>query len=389
MELALYAHPFDLEALAAQGGLQRLADLGYREIALATSYHDGRWLQPWHPQGRVRFLEDGTVHYRPRADHGELRPLPSSSVPAHGPSPLERLCAAAPRHGLRTRAWHVFLHNSRLGAAHPGLCVQNAFGDRYLYALCPAQPAVQQYALAMVHDVAAHAGLHTLECEALGWMGWKHSSHHDKSSFAPRGWLEYAMSVCFCPPCRAAIAAAGGDPEATRRGATAFVQRAIENGCAMDPVAEPDAGEAERVFAAVRAARAATIASFGRALREALGPAVGCALQVHPDERFTGSQLPLRQAVGLRADQHVVTAYNEGPAAIGAQLDGVAASGAPGQEPVRRLSIWPRAPSFTNDQDLVKVRELAESRGVTSIAIYHLGLLPWRTIERAARVLTA
>ncbi len=47
MHLAIYAHPFDLDALDTHGGLQHLAVLGIREIALAVSYHAGRWLQPW------------------------------------------------------------------------------------------------------------------------------------------------------------------------------------------------------------------------------------------------------------------------------------------------------------------------------------------------------
>ena len=59
MHLAIYAHPFDLDALRGIGGLARLRDLGFAEVAMATSYHDGRWLTPWHPAGRVRFLEDG------------------------------------------------------------------------------------------------------------------------------------------------------------------------------------------------------------------------------------------------------------------------------------------------------------------------------------------
>ena len=194
MKLALYAHPFDLDALADHGGLQRLADLGFGEIALATSYHDGRWLQPWHPDGRVRFLEDGAVHFCPGDDYGLLRPLASSCVDA-GSSPLERLCTAAPAAGLVVRAWTVLTHNSRLGVAHPELCIENAFGDRYPYGLCPSQPEVQRYVRGIVRDLAAHAGLGAIELEAYGWMGHKHGSHHDKASFAPQGMLDYALST--------------------------------------------------------------------------------------------------------------------------------------------------------------------------------------------------
>ncbi|MCA8951166.1 MAG: hypothetical protein KDE27_16790 [Planctomycetes bacterium] len=380
MKLAVYAHPFDLDALAGEGGLRRLADLGFAEIALATSYHDGRWLQPWHPQTRVRFLEDGTVHFRPRADYGVLQPLPSTAVPATGPSPLERLCGAAPAAGLTVRAWNVFHHNTRLGDSHPELAVENAFGDRHTYALCPAQPEVQRYALALAADLAAHDGLAAIELEAVGWMGWKHSSHHDKASFQPKGALLAALSYCFCAACRERIAATGGDPERARARACELVTAELERGDAMapGPVLEGTGGLDE-----VATARAATMHAFGADLRRAV--ATDLALQVHPDPTFAGSQLPVAQVDGFGAQEFVVTAYGESLAAT-ARLVAAAPIAALGP---KRLSIWPKAPQLASDEDLVKVRELCAQHGIDALAIYHLGLLPWRTIERAARVLQA
>src|SRR5262245_29642419 len=205
MHLAIYAHPWDLRALQDRGGLQRLRDLGYSEVALAVSYHAGRWLTPWHPDGMVRFLEDGTVHYRPSGDYGLLQPRVSSEVPSSGPSPLETLCEQARRAGMRARAWAVCTHNTRLGELHPECCVENAFGDRYRYALCPANADVQQYVTAMTRDVAAQGGLHAVEFEAMGGMGHRHNSHHDKSSFAPDAYSDLLLSTCFCAACRAAM----------------------------------------------------------------------------------------------------------------------------------------------------------------------------------------
>ncbi len=391
MHLCLYAHPWDLDALGAHGGLARLADLGFREIALATSYHDGRWLTPWHPDARVRFLEDGTVHFRPTGDYGALRPVASSSVPKQGPSPLERLCAEAPRRGLTARAWNVFTHNSRLGELHPELSVENAFGDRYRYALCPAQPVVQAYMLGLVRDLAAHDGLGAIEFEALGWMGFRHSSHHDKSSFAPRGVLDYALSVCFCDACGTRLAAAGGDPERTRAWARKVCQLGVEAADAMAPPALSELGteadaEAENLTWHARSARIGVIADLSRELAAAMPATITRAVQVHPSRWFTGSQLPVDQAAGLGADEHVLTAYGEAPAAIESLWADVAMQVLAGRG--RRLSIWPKAPQFTRDDDLVKIRDLAAAHGIGAIAIYHLGLLPWRTIERVARVLT-
>jgi hypothetical protein len=390
MHLAIYAHPFDVDALASQGGLQRLGDLGFREIALAVSYHDGRWLMPWHPDGRVRFLEDGTVHFRPGPDYGLLRPQPSSLVDPQRPSPLERLCEQAPPAGLSVRAWTVCTHNSRLGALHPELCVENAFGDRYPYALCPSQPAVQAYVHGMVADLVAHEGLAAIELEAFGWMGWKHSSHHDKASFTPRGSVDYALSLCCCKACESRLQAEGGDPAATRAWARAEIRRTIEAGDAMAPAAvvPPDVAAADLV-AAARSARAATLQQFGRAVRQLFRSDLACALQVHPAADFTGSQLPVAQAHGLRADEWVVTAYGESIDGMQALVAGATRPADAGPPPRRRLCIWPKAPQCTGDEDLVRVRQLATDQGIGAISVYHLGLLPWRTIERVARVLTA
>lgn len=391
MRLCLYAHPWDLEALAARGGLARLADLGFGEVALATSYHAGRWLTPWHPDGRVRFLEDGTVHFRPRGPYGVLRPEASSSVPAHGPSPLEELCAAAPRAGLAVRAWNVCTHNSRLGRLHPELCVENAFGDRYRYALCPAQPAVRDYVLGLARDLAGHDGLAAIEFEALGWMGFRHSSHHDKGSFTPRGALDYALSLCCCDACSARLAAAGGDPERTRAWAKAVCELGVGAADAMAPPALSEHGveadaDAENLTWHARSARMGVLVDLARDLAAALPASIARAVQVHPSRWFTGSQLPVDQAAATGADEHVLTAYGETPAAIASMWSDVGMQVLAGSG--RRLSIWPKAPQFTRDEDLVQLRDLAAAHGIGTVAIYHLGLLPWRTIERAARVLT-
>ena len=394
MQLALYAHPFDLEALAGEGGLARVRDLGVQEVALATSYHDGRWLMPWHPQGVVRFLEDGTVHFRPRGEYGELQPKRSKHVPGKGPSPLERLCTDAAALGLRTRAWTVFTHNSRLGERHPERCVENVFGDRASYALCPSQPAVQQYVLAMVADLAAHEGLHTIEFEALGQMGWKHSSHHDKASFTPAGLLDAALSACFCSACTEQYAAVGANVMDVKARVRAVVTQLLYQGDSMAPDKVPQAPSELKAssldsswIAPVLAVRQRTIAGLAKQIVAAT-PAIARAVQVHPHPWFTGSQLSSSVAGAFPVgDERVLTCYGDGPDAIGKAL---ASDGAkPWAAGPKRVCVWPKAPQFTSDDDLRKLRDLCEQHGVTAVAIYHLGLLPWRTLERVAKRLGA
>ncbi|MFK7742735.1 MAG: hypothetical protein AB8H80_20650 [Planctomycetota bacterium] len=394
MQLAAYVHPFDLEAMRVDGGLQRLVDLGIHELSLATSYHDGRWLVPWHPLKRVRFLEDGTLHFRPKQlePFGALQPKTSSQIQPGLPSPLETLCGEAAGLGLRVRAWTVFGHNSRLGAQHLDACVENAHGDRYPYALCPSQSSVQRHHVAMVRELAAHDGLQTIELEALGQMGIQHSSHHDKKSFEPKGLLGFALSSCFCSACLEVHARLGQDGDAVRSRVRAIVDGVVTSGDAMAPAAVP-MGPAE-LDDAQRAATEAVLAVRRTVAGELAAAVVGAsgklarAVQVHPDPWFTGSQLAVAAAASFPApDERVLTCYGQSPDQIQSLLQHGGMVGV-GSSP-RRLCIWPKAPQFASDQDLAKTRDLCAQHRIASLAIYHLGLLPWRTIERVCRMVQA
>jgi len=392
MQVALYVHPFDLAVLENHGGLARLRDLGIGELSMATSYHDGRWLTPWHPERRVRFLEDGCVHFRPSLDYGRLQPKPSSEVPEEGPSPLASLCAAAPAAGLKVRAWTVFGHNTRFGLLAPELTVENAFGDRYPYALCPSQPDVQQYHRTLVADLAGHEGLGSIELEALGQMGIAHSSHHDKTSFKPSGLYAFALSACFCSACLELHREVGSDGEAVRAQVRALITACTTDADAMAPVAVPggdaelDASQRQWVDAVV-AVRQRAVAKLASDVTSASG-ACERAVQVHPDRWFTGSQLSQASAEAFAdGEERVLTCYGDGPDGMAKALQQARANAAV-EQPLR-LSLWPKAPLFTGDEDLERVRQLCQEHNVATIGIYHLGLLPWRTIERVAKAFSA
>lgn len=410
MQLAIYAHPWDLRDLPAHGGLQRLVDLGFGEVALAVSYHAGRWLTPWNSRGMVRFLEDGTVHFRPRADYGRLRPQTSSEVPAEGASPLSSLIDDAARVGMRSRAWTVCTHNTRLGELHPECTVENAFGDRYSYALCPAQPAVQQYVQTLVTDLAAHRGLDTIELESFGWLGHRHNSHHDKNSFAAEPRSDLLLSLCFCEACRLGMqnqkieGRDGIDVEALRQGVQRLLRQHFADGDAMTAaVARPSRKElleelrrelGDGILAAVGWRLLVQMTSIAKARQTAVQASVRVALQTNFDALRGGAAMPLAVLGGF-VDEAVLTTYHEKAEAVGAAMPHLLAARGGEQNPPLpearwpqlRLCLHPRAPQYQTDADLERVRQLCLEHKVQSLAIYHLGLLPWRTIERAAAVL--
>jgi hypothetical protein len=333
----------------------------------------------------------------------------SAEVPDDGPSPLEWLCDQAAKAGLRARAWTVLTHNSRLGERHPECCVENLFGDVYPYALCPNNPHVQQYTRTLLADVGAHAGLAAIELEAFWAMGWKHSSHHEKASFAPDALGEWLLSLCWCAHCCAGLddaahvrsllaprlrelfaqadAMAPSSYAAKTSGATRFSELlALAGAPPYGWLVERDLREFWRLWGDPRLA-------IERGLREArrrVPAPVRLALQVHPSEFFRGSQVPASGRYGLELGQgheYVVTCYGDGPDGIGKAL--AALPRPAGGLGTVRLCIHPKAPQFAGDGDLRVVRDLCAQHAIASLAVYHLGLLPWRTIERVAAAFRA
>ncbi|MGW4102375.1 hypothetical protein, partial [Streptomyces sp. NPDC004976] len=116
--------------------------------------------------------------------------------------------------GLEVHTWVVLAHNSRLGAEHPSTSVVNAYGDRYPWAPCIAQPATRAYLTGLAAEAAVRPGARGTELESLGWYGLAHLHAHDKTAGVGLGDAgQYLMSLCFCPSCRDGYGARGLDAD--------------------------------------------------------------------------------------------------------------------------------------------------------------------------------
>ena len=145
---AIYTYPWDLADEGVDSVVREVERLGLDTLTVAGSYHAGKFLRPHARQGRVLFPEDGTVYFRPDdARYGAIAPVLSSLA-------RERdILREATDTSMAVNVWLVLLHNSRLGERHPQSTVSNAFGDRYIYSLCPSAPEVRAYAVALCRDV--------------------------------------------------------------------------------------------------------------------------------------------------------------------------------------------------------------------------------------------
>lgn len=236
MSKRLYVYAWDFIDEGLDEVLGRIRSLGMDGIAMAVSYHAGKFILPHNPNHRIYFPEDGTVYFRPRAGYypGPIKPEPASILGTG--DILAEVADGCKRFGLSLTAWTVCMHNTRLGTKHPEFTARNAYGDRYLYCLCPAQPAASEYALGMIRDLTENYDLETVFLEALGYMGFAHRFHHEIYGVRLNACQEWLLSLCFCDARSAKAAESGIDAgrvaEIVRQNlAPAFASDVEQEGC--------------------------------------------------------------------------------------------------------------------------------------------------------------
>ncbi|MET9382379.1 hypothetical protein ABZY09_15170 [Streptomyces sp. NPDC002928] len=212
MKASAFVYPWDVNGDPEAPA--RIAALGVEQVTLAAAYHSTRALTPRHPRHRIVTAEHAAVLY-PAGDRWAgrtLRPYPSGDW-APGDAYGEAAAALADA-GLEVHTWVVLAHNSRLGAEHPDTSVVNAYGDRYPWAPCIAQPATRAYLVDLAAEAAVRPGAGGTELESLGWYGLPHLHAHDKTGGVGLGDAgQYLMALCFCPACRAGYGEQGLDAD--------------------------------------------------------------------------------------------------------------------------------------------------------------------------------
>ncbi|MCX5335064.1 hypothetical protein [Streptomyces sp. NBC_00140] len=371
MKASTFVYPWDVNGDPEAAA--RIASLGVRQVTLASAYHSTRALTPRHPRHRIVTAEHASVLY-PTDDRWQGREL--SPYPAGDWAPGDAFgeaAAALTRAGLEVHTWVVLAHNSRLGAEHPDTSVVNAYGDRYPWAPCIAQPATRAYLVDLAAEAAVRPGARGTELESLGWYGLQHLHAHDKTGGVGLGDAGmYLMALCFCAVCREGYGAQGLDADEL----AAAVRAALEplwQGAPDDP---DWAGVEKLLGTSVAAATRAWRDETARTLQEA---AVGAVRAAAPD----GFQIL------LHADpvtHHVGANPGVDPAHILSVADGVVVpcAGGPGlltpfAEQRRTDAVI--AANFgvvsgmggspgTLAADAARAREL----GATEMRLYHAGL---------------
>jgi hypothetical protein len=204
---AIYTYAWDLAETGTKAAVEEFRRLGLDTVTYAGSYHAGKFLRPHGERGKVYFPEDGTVYFKPDPKrYGAIKPVASSILAERD---ILRELTQIP--GINANVWLVLLHNTLLGTAHRDATVANAFGDRYVYSLCPSAPDARAYAVGLARDVTENYPVSGLSLETPGFLPYAHGFHHEFALNMPNRWLDAALGLCFCAHCIEGATRAGID----------------------------------------------------------------------------------------------------------------------------------------------------------------------------------
>jgi hypothetical protein len=210
--LAIYAYAWDLAESGVLESIAEFRSLGLNTVTYAGSYHAGKFLRPHGKTGKVYFPEDGTVYFKADAKrYGAIKPAANSIL-----KDRDILHELSERSEMAANVWLVGLHNTLLGTQHPEATTANAFGDRYVYSLCPSHPEARAYLLGLAKDVTESYAVSGISIESPGFAPYAHGFHHEFALNQPNRWLDNLLGLCFCEHCVKGAASAGIDAKALR-----------------------------------------------------------------------------------------------------------------------------------------------------------------------------
>ena len=368
MRFGLYTYPWNVHDVDAD--VEHVRALGAGAIALATSYHAGKFLQPGDPKSRVYFPEDGTVYFTPDAARYELL-KPQRAAQAH-----DRIGRLAAHDDIAVDAWTVLNHNSRLGFAHPEVVARNCFGDPYYYSLCPAHPEVRAYGIALCTDIAAQYLVERLLIETPGWLTYAHGYHHEFAQMPPNAWLDAMLGLCFCDSCRTGLGVAGIDADAIARDVAVAIDACLADTELWDDARQTAAlTEWRERLAPYHAWRAHIVTRFVADIRAAVRQSVTVKIisttqRPHATTYLEGHDLA---ALHDAADGLELPLYQPSTAAVADDLAYVLEqSGGPD-----RISaiLRPGYPDMVSEDQLNDTLDRVRAAGITDISFYNFAML--------------
>jgi len=370
---AIYAYAWDVADAGVQPFVAEAKALGLNTVTFAGSYHAGKFIRPRGNSGKVYFPEDGTAYFR--ADpkrYASIKPLENSLL--RRGDLLGELCAS----DIAVNAWMVLLHNSRLGAEHPASTVENAFGDRYVYSLCPSAPEVRGYAVALCTDVTDNYPVIGVSLETPGFLPYEHGFHHEFALISQNGWLDASLGLCFCQHCMRGARSEGIDAARLKRRVARDIAAYLESDIDFpDDMAEAfwcaDIQDGE--LSAYLRFRCETVTSLVAEIRAAVRRDATVAVIPSVARPTAGAWYEGTDLAALAVAADVIEACFYEPSVERIRADIFDVKRRVGSEKKLRGILRPAWPDLQSRADVVGAATALRDAGVADVAFYNYGHL--------------
>ena len=384
---AIYSYAWDLADAGIAAAVSEFRALGLDTVTMAGSYHAGKFLRPHGRSGKVYFPQDGTVYFKADpARYGAIKPVANAIL-------KERDILRELTDGKRmaVNVWLVLLHNTLLGSAHPESSVTNAFGDKYIYNLCPSAPAARAYAIGLAKDVTESYPVSGISLETPGFLPYAHGYHHEFALNAPNRWLDSQLGLCFCDHCVKGAEKVGIDAKRLK----AEVARDVGDYLASDIDFPADMAEAfwhadtldDKGLGPFLRWREGVVTSLIAEIRASVRKDVNVAIIPSVARPTGGAWYEGSDLKGQAEAAGIIEAcfYEPGAARVKADLFDIKRR-LRGTGKIRGI-MRPAHPDFPGESEFLSAVEALASGGVKELAFYNWGHLRQANVDRIGKAM--
>jgi len=372
MEFAIWTYPWDVRDEGAEQVSSRLREIGIGEVNLATNYHAVQAFAPHNPERRTHFAH-ASSYFRPDDRYGRLEPTPYEGMDGNWVADV-----ADGLSDLTLTSWTVGCHNSRLGMAHPDVTIESPHGDDLVFGLCPSNPAVREYLVALVGDLADRDEFDRIELETFDYFygtgfGWHHQKIHARLGTIG----EFLLGLCFCEDCRTRTADAGIDVKRARDTAAETLDDVVAGRLPHDLAPEQWLREHPAVADYVDVREDALVDLYAD-LADAAGDVPLGYYAGMPEagrEWLVGADL---DRLAEHVDYYCLPAYESSREAV---LDAYRTVDAFTPDVPLHVGVLPGHPAIHDEATVVDVVDGLRAAGVPRVSFYNYGLLPDRSLE--------
>ncbi|MBB31777.1 MAG: hypothetical protein CME25_23100 [Gemmatimonadetes bacterium] len=370
LHTTLWTYPWDLNASGPDIVAHRLRnDIGLDAVSLAAVYHSFEMLRP-HSRDKVLLqIPTAAIYFQPQSSlYADTAIDPHVSPLMGSANWYGEAAAATSKAGLELIAWTVFLHNSLLAGRHPRCAEVACTGDISTSRLCPANPDVRAYAIAISKDLTKNYGISMLECEGLSYGGFGHTHYHVKHGVELGAGGRFLMSLCFCPSCTNRAQGLGIDADVIRLSAEAKVRIALEAGTTNLDTPEDLISSLPGLEEFVRM-REDVVSSLISETREAIG--IPVSLIIMGSRHTSGID---RKRMGTIVDRLETLSYTSDPVRTERAISDITSDLLSPDQLIVGLQAYP--PASPDHETLVANTRASYDLGIRRFSYYNFGIMP-------------